>query len=138
LQKTAQEPDAEQKGRGQNDLLVVYAYHESENALANARFFINHALHASSDFLFLINGPSLLEKEVPTHLPNIDIRLRENVCYDLGSYGEVLGQDDRSLVKKYRKFILLNSSIRGPFLPVWSKECWTDIYQNIVTDTVKV
>ncbi len=117
---------------------MVYAFHESETALANARFFINHALHANADFLFLINGPSALEKDIPTHLPNIDIRLRENTCYDLGSYGEVLGQDDRLLAKKYKKFILLNSSIRGPFLPVWSRECWTDIYANMVTDTVKV
>lgn len=33
--------------------------------------------------------------------------------------GEVLEANDRALVKKYDKFILMNASIRGPFMPHW-------------------
>jgi hypothetical protein len=130
--------NGEIEAAAQKEVLVVYAYHENENALANARFFIKHALHNHADFLFLINGDSILEKEIPTYLPNVQMRLRHNLCYDLGSSGQVLLENNRHLVQKYKKFILLNSSIRGPFLPVWSRDCWTDIYTNMVTDVVKV
>ena len=121
-----------------NDLLVVYAYHESEAALESARFFIKHGLHAYADFIFMVNGISQLEREIPKSIPNLEVRLRDNECFDLGSYGQMLGEDDRALVKKYKKFILLNSSIRGPFLPTWSKDCWSDVYMDMVTDEVKV
>lgn len=41
-------------------------------------------------------------------------------------------------VKQYKKIIMLNASIRGPFVPHWSKECWSDAYLDRVTDEVKV
>ena len=116
----------------------MYAYHETEVALTSARFFLKHALHARADFIFLVNGISQLEREIPKNLSNVSVRLRDNICYDLGSHGQVLAEDDRALVKKYQKFILLNSSIRGPFMPLWSRDCWTDIYMSMITDTVKV
>jgi len=122
----------------QNDMLIVYAYHETETALRNARFFIQHGLHGSADFIFIVNGISQLERELPKDLSNVEVRLRDNECFDLGSYGQMLGEDDRALAKKYKKFILLNSSIRGPFLPVWSKDCWSDVYGDMITDSVKV
>jgi len=86
----------------------------------------------------MVNGISQLEREIPKSIPNLEVRLRDNECFDLGSYGQMLGEDDRALVKKYKKFILLNSSIRGPFLPTWSKDCWSDVYMDMVTDKVKV
>lgn len=116
----------------------MYAYHESETALASGRFFLKHALYAHADFIFMVNGISQFEREIPKELPNVEVRLRENKCYDLGSYGQMFDEDDRALVKRYKKFILLNSSIRGPFIPMWSKACWTDIYLNMITDWVKV
>lgn len=122
----------------QNDLLIVYAYHESDAALKSGRFFLKHGLHAHADFIFVVNGPSQFEREIPKNLTNVEVRLRDNICYDLGTYGQILGENERALVKKYKRFILLNSSIRGPFLPTWSKDCWSDIYSDMITDVVKV
>lgn len=113
--------------------LILYAFFETEDSLPNIHFFLRHALHASADFVFIMNGPATVK--IPT-LPNVRVIHRRNRCHDIGSYGEVLTKD--GLWKKYRRFIMLNSSIRGPFFPSWSSACWSDVYLNKVTAEVKV
>ncbi|KAJ0331887.1 hypothetical protein COL5a_002557 [Colletotrichum fioriniae] len=54
----------------------------------------------------------------------------------MGAIGEVLRKDD--LWKKYKRFITMNASIRGPFLPAWSSSCWSDLYLSKVTETTKL
>ena len=61
---------------------------------------------------------------------------RPNLCFDLGAFGEVLRDGD--LWRRYRRFITLNASIRGPFVPTWSDKCWSDAYLERVTEDVKV
>lgn len=116
--------------------LVLYAYAHSDNALINFRFFLEKALHAHADFVFIFNGESEAEALVPVHLENVRVIRRPNACYDLGAFGDVLAQD--GLWLKYKKFITLNASIRGPFLPMWSDDCWTDAFLNKVTERIKV
>lgn len=118
--------------------LILYAYHETDNARQNALFFINHALHSSADFIFILNGETNLSSSIPSHHPNIKVIQRNNTCFDLGAHAEILNNNGGELVKKYKKFILLNASIRGPFLPTWSGECWSDVLLAKVTDTNKV
>lgn len=144
-----------------NKLLVLYAYHETVDARRNAEFFIRHGLHAKADFIFVLNGETDLDEAIPV-VKNIRFIKRENTCYDLGAQlssfpsfpysfvpltkrvmipklsGEVLSANDRALVKKYNKFILMNASIRGPFLPHWSSMCWSDAFANKVTETNKL
>jgi len=55
---------------------------------------------------------------------------------DLGAYREVLRQN--SLYRRYERFILLNASIRGPFIPFWSRSCWSDVYTNRLSQSTKV
>lgn len=116
--------------------LVLYAYAESDNARANLQFFLARALHARADFVFIFNGETDADELVPVHLENVSVVKRDNTCYDIGPYGEVLAKDN--LWKKYKGFITLNASVRGPFLPMWSDDCWTDAFLNRVTDEVKV
>ncbi|KAH8673926.1 hypothetical protein BX600DRAFT_433532 [Xylariales sp. PMI_506] len=115
--------------------LITYAYAESDSARENIKFFINQGLHGAADFIFIINGETNITKTIPSG-PNIRIIERPNKCFDLGAHGEVLRQDD--LWKKYRKFITLNASIRGPFMPYWSQRCWSDVFLSRVTDEVKL
>jgi hypothetical protein len=115
--------------------LVLYAYSESKNARFNLKFFINHGLHAAADFVFILNGRTTAASLIPDR-PNIRYVQRANDCYDLGAYAEVLTGND--LYKKYKKFIMMNASIRGPFLPYWSRGCWTDMYLSRITEEVKV
>lgn len=39
---------------------------------------------------------------------------------------------------QYKWFILMNASIRDPFVPYWSKECSSDAYLDKVMGKVKV
>lgn len=117
--------------------LVMYVYYESEPAVRNLQFFLEHALHANVDFLFIINGHNC---SVPIpELPNVRVVRRDNTCFDLGASGELLKSDPALL--KYKRYIFTNASIRGPFLPAWAnvfKACWTEIIWGHLSDTVKL
>lgn len=115
--------------------LILYAYSETPNARSNLIFFLAHGLHQSADFVFIINGESDATSLIPEQ-PYITIVKRPNDCYDLGAHAEVLIKDD--LYKKHKRFILMNASIRGPFLPSWAAGCWSDMYLGKITDNVKV
>jgi hypothetical protein len=97
---------------------------------------------------------------------NIMVKKRENNCFDLGAHAEVLNgvmggdgwtglsgpiispneptpkgqepKDKRPLKERYKRYILMNASIRGPFVPLWSKSCWSDAYLNKITEKIKV
>lgn len=115
--------------------LVLYAYSETPNARTNLIFFLAHGLHQSADFVFVMNGESSATALIPNK-SNIRIVQRENDCYDLGAHAEVLTKDD--FYKSYQRYILMNASIRGPFLPAWATGCWSDMYLGKITDKVKV
>lgn len=115
--------------------LVLYTYAESENARANLAFFIRNGLHRNADFVFIFNGETDASSMVPQQ-PNIRIVQRENKCFDIGAHGEVLRKDD--LWKKYKRFIMMNASIRGPFSPTYVPSCWMDAFLGRITDKVKV
>ncbi|MCJ1341708.1 hypothetical protein MMC09_007005 [Bachmanniomyces sp. S44760] len=118
-------------------VLVSYVYYETKNARANFLYFIEHGLHDGADFLIILNGDTTVQEKIPVKT-NIKVIARENKCFDLGTHAEVFKDKKLNLVNKYKRFILMNSSIRGPFLPYWSKGCWTDLYLNKLTDVVKV
>lgn len=121
--------------------LVSYAYSESEFGRINLRFFVMHALHDAADFIFILNGETdVADTILPVGRPNIQIIRRENTCYDLGAHAEVLSKDQEggALKDRYKRFILMNASIRGPFVPHWSSECWTEAYLGRLNDKVKV
>lgn len=115
--------------------LILYAYAETPNARANFEFFLAHGLHGAADFVFIINGESNATDLIPKE-PNFRIIQRENDCYDMGAYSEILQKDD--LYKKYKRFILLNASIRGPFSPYWANACWSDMYLGRLSEEIKV
>lgn len=122
---------------GDDDLrpLVLYTYAESPNARANFEFFLRNGLHGRADFIFIFNGETDAADLLPAE-PNIRVVRRENRCFDIGAHGEVLRQDD--LWKRYKRFITMNASIRGPFAPMYYPSCWMDAFLGKITDKVKV
>ncbi|KAI3401043.1 hypothetical protein diail_752 [Diaporthe ilicicola] len=115
--------------------LVLYTYAESDKARENLAFFVKNGLHGNADFVFIFNGETSAIDQLP-QAPNVRIVKRDNNCFDIGAMGEVLRQDD--LWKKYKRFITMNASIRGPFFPVHSPSCWTDTFLNRINDKVKL
>ncbi|RYP21193.1 hypothetical protein DL765_002332 [Monosporascus sp. GIB2] len=117
--------------------LILYAYSETENARENLRYFVANGLHGAADFVFVLNGPTdAAPTLIPRGRPNVRVVSWPNTCYDLGSHGEVLRKD--GLWKGYDRFILLNASVRGPFVPYWSGACWSDVYLDRVTEKAKL
>ncbi|KAI1342426.1 hypothetical protein F5Y15DRAFT_412935 [Xylariaceae sp. FL0016] len=121
--------------KNSNRPLILYAYKETPNARENIEFFLDQGLHGAADFIFILNGDTDVAKLIPVK-ENIRVVQRPNTCFDLGAYGEVLRRDN--LWKRYKHFITLNASLRGPFLPYWSNKCWSDAYLERVTDGVKL
>lgn len=121
----------------QDDLrpLILYTYAESENARTNLKFFLQMGLHGQADFIFIFNGETDAHELIP-NAPNIRVVLRENKCFDIGAHGEILRTDD--LWKNYKRFIMMNASIRGPFAPTYYPTCWMDAFLGKLTDKVKV
>ena len=143
--------------------LILYAYSAASWALPNLQFFLKHGLHGSATFIFVVNGalvpdsssnqsPSafinstetdildvlrILEPHVEKY-QNMKIWKRPNTCYDLGAYAEVLKTNSSALVKSHEKFILINASLRGPFVPFWSQECWSDAYLRLIDSGIAV
>lgn len=103
--------------------------------MQNLMFFIDHGLHAKADLVFNFNGETNHTELVPKK-PNIRVVQRDNSCYDLGAHAEILTKDDLWL--KYRKFIMMNASMRGPFMPHLAEACWSDRMLSKVTNDVKV
>lgn len=93
-------------------------------------------LHGEADFIFILNGETTVRDLIPV-LDNVRVVERENTCYDLGSMGEVLRQDE--LWRKYKRFITMNASIRGPFLPIYdSSVCWSDTFLDRLNNKTKL
>lgn len=116
--------------------LVLYTYAESDNARANLAFFVRNGLHAGADFVFIFNGDTDAPALLPAGLPNVRVVRRANTCFDMGAHGEVLRQD--GLWRRYRRFVLMNASVRGPFRPTYAAGCWMDAFLGRLTDRVKV
>lgn len=149
---------------GQNDDLILYSYSESEEALyvkitlpvdslclvheteadvrrsKNLLFFRTHALHAKADFIFILNGAHTLPV-LPelSHLPNVRVIQRPNTCFDLGAYWEVLSAKENFLAHAYKRYLFINASLRGPFLPSSARKvCWSDAYLDMLDEQRKV
>ncbi|KAH0365102.1 hypothetical protein KCU65_g6330, partial [Aureobasidium melanogenum] len=127
--------DESQPNAGGVSDLILYTYHETDEAFKNLDFFLKHALHDKADFIFIMNGEYTIS--IP-ELPNVKVVDRPNTCYDLGAYAEVLRADDSLLATKYLRFIMINASLRGPFFPSWANNCWSDTYLNKLSDHVKL
>lgn len=112
-------------------VVVVYVFHEIND---NVRFFLRHGIFEDkhTDFIIVCNGPHILN--VPSYVKYIN---RENIGYDFGAWSHAIHTEN--LVEKYDYFVLLNSSVKGPFIPPWSFEKnWIKIFTQFVDEKVKL
>ncbi|KFY19739.1 hypothetical protein V491_04256 [Pseudogymnoascus sp. VKM F-3775] len=144
--------------------LISYVYTESPTNRRNLEFFIKHGLYAGADFVFSFNGDTDAETILPVYetspwydpkITNIEVLKRDNKCFDMGAHGEALlrewndlgtklspmgGRDrgGRKFWEGYERFMLMNASVRGPFMPIWSKDCWSEAFWGMLTDKKKL
>jgi hypothetical protein len=112
--------------------LVLYVFHEYHERVQE---YIQKAIFLDPDIDFLIinNGSSI---EPPT-LPDYVIYFKgPNLGYDFGGWSRGLLYND--LYKGYDRFIFVNSSVMGPYLPSYFKGKWTDIYLDGLTSSIRL
>lgn len=117
--------------------LVLYVFHEYN---ANVDFFLKHGgiiEHPDIDYLFIINHPTLT---IATELPkNARVVNRDNIGYDFGAWSHGLFMESPPLYSQYDYFVLINSSVRGPFFPLWSQDRnWVTMFTRYINDDVKL
>jgi hypothetical protein len=119
--------------------LIVYVYFETAESRRNLEFFLRHGLlpERFADFVLVVQGNLTLQ--VP-EVKNLSVITRENTCYDLGTWRKVLERlgGYEHLVSQYKYFVMLNGSLRGPFLPAWSPVNWLVIFASQISDEVKL
>lgn len=115
-------------------LLVLYLFHIYNDRV---KYFINNCIYNDEnvDFIIISNDKNNTF-EIPDKYNNVKTLFRDNIGYDFGGWSDALLIND--LYKSYDKFIFVNSSALGPFLPVNFKGKWTDYYINGLTGNVKL
>jgi lipopolysaccharide biosynthesis protein len=100
----------------------VYAYFEADEvARANLAFFLTSAVskdgRGNVEYVIVVNG-RVITVAVP-ELPHVRVVMRDNTCYDSGAYAHVLNTLAPKELAAFDFFIFINSSVRGPFLPLY-------------------
>lgn len=112
-------------------ILVLYAFHSVNDRVRN---FIKNAIFYDKHIDFIVISNNLHAKiTVPSYVKTM---YRKNIGYDFGAWSEGLLTD--TLYKNYDKFIFVNSSVDGPYLPSNFKGKWTDLYINGLKKNVKL
>lgn len=125
-------------------LLVIYCTHMITNEL---KYFIDNGYYNSDDvdFYFCFNNLDIDVEKYQKNardngLNNIYFVKRENYGLDFAGWGTVLHSDinGRKLYENYDYFILLNSTCMGPYLPIYEKRNWTDLFISLLNDDIKL
>ena len=147
-------------------LLYVYAGTHS-HAYGNLKYFIEKAVREEDgvDYYFIlqqVENKTINEKEMPL-IPQKNARYvqHENKCFDFGTYGWFINQftygnpwsntksnkKQKINLKRYKYFILMNSSIRGPFFTPYFKQLaleskknyyWYSIFTRRIDKNIKL
>jgi hypothetical protein len=124
--------------------LIVYVFGKTHvSAEQNLAFFIRTAVRQShhADYYFILQQ---IDNEIfdGTKLPilpsNAHYVQHENKCFDIGTIGWFLSTDmiDKN---RYKYFIFLNSSVRGPFIvSYYDSPVWYTIFTRRLNDHIKL
>ncbi len=119
--------------------LVLYVFSNTDaEYMKNLMFFAREGMveDGFTDYVIVINSNERLV------LPKLKVNnaryiYHKNECFDFGTFGYVMGGMQ---LKKYKYYIFMNSSVRGPFLPAYvrGKVRWEDLFISRLTDEVKL
>ena len=117
-------------------ILVLYVFHiyneRVEHFLKNCIFNDENV-----DFIIISNNK---DNKIDISKDNVKILYRDNIGYDFGGWSDALLQNTNgsSFYNQYDKFIFVNSSVIGPFLPSYFIGNWTDVYLNGLKNDIKL
>jgi len=97
--------------------LVIFVFAETDEIkIENFKYFLRYGLCedcANVDYAIVINGDTNIQ--IPNH-KNLFILRRPNTCGDFGAWGDLFKQMDPQIRKKYKRFMFINDTVRGPFI----------------------
>ena len=106
-------------------MLLLYAYHETEQAHSNLRHYLSHGAipPAHGRQVFVVNGPHSLRPE--QFAKDDTVVERENEGFDFGAWAIGL---QRAPLHQYTHVVLMNASVRGPYLPSYEERPWWRVF----------
>lgn len=120
-------------------ILIIYCTH---NMNSNLKYFMNHGYIDDNNitYIYCFNGlenQSIIDELKKTQTKhNVSFYLRENIGLDFGAWSQIILE--KNMYLNYDYFIFLNNTVRGPFLPVYVKERWTDVFISMLNNNVKL
>ncbi len=111
--------------------LVLYVFHINNERVTH---FIDKCIFYDENIDFIIISNDKNNKIKAPHY--VKLLYRENIGFDFGGWSDALLTNE--LYKNYDTFIFANSSIIGPYLPLYYKNKWTDVYLNGLQNNVKL
>jgi hypothetical protein len=124
--------------------LIVYVFAKTHvSSEKNLAFFIRTAVRQShhADYYFIlqqIDNKTFNESKLPILPSNAHYVQHENKCFDVGTVGWFLssGMIDKN---RYKYFIFLNSSVRGPFIvSYYDSPVWYTIFTRRLNDHIRL
>lgn len=114
-------------------VLLLYAYHETKQARGNLVHFLQHGAVplTSGRQVFVLNGPHSLSA-AEFHDDDVIVE-RPNEGFDFGAWAVGL---DRAPDHAYTHVVLMNASVRGPFLPSYEPRPWWRVFGDQLDDEV--
>ena len=113
------------------NLAVLYVFHIYNDRV---KHFFEHCMFYDENIdWYIISNDKSNVFSAPNYSNTI---FRDNIGYDFGGWSDALIK--YGLYHKYEKFIFANSSIIGPFIPLYCKMKWTDIYLQGLKDNIKI
>ena len=116
--------------------LVLFTYYETNESKLNLYFFLKNGVFRSNmiTYIFIIKGNKLSVK-IPK-FNNVIIQKTLNEGYDFGGWSEGLKLVN---LNNYDRFIFLNDTVRGPFLPTYlNKKDWVKHFTVFIDNKVKL
>ncbi len=136
-------------GSAHSEVLLIYVYSRTHShAFGNLIYFIKNAVRENDgvDYYFIlqnVGNKTVDESELPL-LPkrNAHYIQHENLCFDLGTLGwffstrtvgnpwinqaKTADNAEKINITRYKYFIFINSSVRGPFFPPYYLKFMSD------------
>ena len=116
-----------------NDTLVFYHYFEANQQYKdNLIYFLSTAYREDLDFIIIIADNCSIQ--LPT-IDNIQYFHTINNNLDYGGYAAAI-KNNIQIIKNYKYFIFINSSVRGPFLPNYLNYNWSHSFISLLEKNV--
>lgn len=124
------------------DTLVMYIFSPTDPEYErNMRYFVKHGISESHPCHYIIVVQRIDGRPFPDlpRLPsNAWYEFHDNLCFDYGTIGWLM-RSGKVEIAKYKYFIMMNSSTRGPFMPAYHKtQAWSRIFTDKLNGVVKL